>query len=78
MCLLRTLFGGQRAPRSDEPDDHAIAWEQIPPAVRDTIGGGALPRGHSVWRCPRHDGRGGVVIGWWWLDENGELVEAFW
>ena len=77
MGMLRAFLGGHRAPWSDEPDDHAVAWDQLPQPIRDAIGG-ALPSGHSVWRCPRHDGRGGVVIEWWWLDERGELVEAFW
>lgn len=77
MGILRALFGGHRAPPADEGGDRLAADDEIPPAMRDAIGG-ALPRGHTVWRCPRHDGRGGVVIEWWWLDEGGELIEAFW
>lgn len=77
MGILRALFGGYRAPMSDEPDDHQVEWDEIPQPVRERIGS-ALPPGHTVWRCPRHDGRGGVAIEWWWLDERGEMIDAFW
>jgi hypothetical protein len=77
MGVLRALFGGRRAQVSDEPDDHPVAWEEVPAEVRASIGP-SLPPGDTVWRCPGHDGRGKVVIEWWWMDEQGELIEAFW
>ena len=45
--------------------------------------------GDQLWRCPRRDaprglpgvlgmGTRGVVIEWWLVDAQGELIEAFW
>ena len=45
--------------------------------------------GDSLWRCPRLSARQGalgwlgfgqqrVVIEWWHIDADGELVEAYW
>lgn len=77
MGILRALFGGDRAPLSDDADDRLAEWDEIPQPIRDAIGD-ELPPGHTVWRCPSDDGRGGMAIEWWWLDERGELIEAFW
>ena len=64
---------------SREPydDDRIVAWADLPPEVRALIGP-SLPAGHVVWACPRSAGRGGVHIEWWWHNEHGDLVEAFW
>jgi hypothetical protein len=77
MGILRALFGGYRAPMSNEPDGHQVEWDDIPAGIRARIGT-SLPPGHIVWRCPCHDARGGVLIEWWWHDERGELVDVFW
>lgn len=58
-------------------DDRIVPWEALPPEVRVAIGP-ALPAGHVVWACLRRDGRGRVGTEWWWEDQHGELVEAFW
>ena len=66
-------------------EDVLLTWEQTPPEVRAAIveAAGGLPEGHSIWRCPRRS-KGGrfkpdrVVIEYWWQDETGELLAAYW
>lgn len=60
-----------------EDADRIASWDELPPGVRACIGP-ALPPGHTVWACPSDNGRGGVHIEWWWLDEDEELIEVFW
>ncbi len=70
---------------SDFEDDTLLTWEQTPQQVRAAVieAAGGLPRGHTIWRCPRRK-RGGwfkpdtVVIEYWWEDEDGNLIDAFW
>ena len=62
---------------TDPDEDRLVDWADIPPAVRARIGP-ALPPGHGVWACLCKNGRGGAHTEWWWIDERGELLEAFW
>ena len=61
---------------------------EVPPAVRARVLALAQP-GDQLWRCPRRSaprgllgilgvGQRDVVIEWWLLDAQGELIEAFW
>ena len=63
--------------RTEFVEDTLVPWDELPPEVRAAIGP-CLPQGHSVFACPSRDGRGGVVVEWWWLNAQHELVEAFW
>lgn len=57
---------------------------EVPASVRSTV----LPPwqpGDSLWRCPRVGGRKSwfstereIVIEWWLLDANGELIDVYW
>ncbi len=58
-------------------DDRPVPWDELPAWLREQIGL-SLPAGHAIWACPRGNGRGGVHTEWWWEDEQGQLVEAFW
>lgn len=61
---------------------------QVPQDVRERVLSMAQP-GDQLWRCPRLSAPRGllgwaglgprdVVIEWWLLDAEGELIEAFW
>jgi len=61
---------------------------EVPPAIRTQVLAIAQP-GDQLWRCPRLSaprgalsllgvGQRDVVIEWWLLDAQGELIEAFW
>ena len=61
---------------------------EVPPAIRTKVLTMAQP-GDQLWRCPRLSaprgalgllgvGNRDVVIEWWLLDAQGELIEAFW
>lgn len=61
---------------------------EVPPAIRTRVLAMAQP-GDQLWRCPRLSAARGVlgilgvgprdvVIEWWLLDAQGELIEAFW
>jgi len=57
---------------------------QVPANVRAAVMRRWQP-GDSLWRCPRLGRRKSwfsserkVVIEWWLLDANGELIDAFW
>jgi len=57
---------------------------QVPANVRAAVMQRWQP-GESLWRCPRLARRKSwfsserkVVIEWWLLDANGELIGAFW
>ncbi|MDP2770572.1 MAG: hypothetical protein Q8O81_12155 [Giesbergeria sp.] len=61
---------------------------EVPPTVRARVLALAQP-GDQLWRCPRRSaprgllgilgvGQRDVVIEWWLLDAQGELIEAFW
>ena len=62
-------------------DVHAV---EVPPAVRHAV----LARmvdGDTLWRCPRSNSQGlfgfkrkTIVIEWWLISADGELIEAFW
>lgn len=54
-----------------------MPWDELPSEVRAAIGHG-LPERDAVFACPRRDRRGRAIVEWWWIDANGELVEAFW
>jgi len=54
-----------------------VPWDELPIGIRNRIGP-ALPDGHAVWACLRQNGRGGAHTEWWWIDDRGDLVEAFW
>ena len=60
----------------DADEDRMDEWADIPPEVRARIGP-ALPPGHSVWACMSM-ARGGTHTEWSWIDERGELLDAFW
>ena len=61
---------------------------ELPAAIRQAALAQWSP-GDSLWRCPRLSARQGalgwlgfgqqrVVIEWWHIDADGELVEAYW
>lgn len=61
---------------------------EVPPAIRTKVLTMAQP-GDQLWRCPRLSAPRGtlgilgvglrdVVIEWWLLDAQGELIEAIW
>ena len=61
---------------------------EVPPAVRARVLARMQP-GDQLWRCPRRGaprgllgllgmGQRDVVIEWWLLDAEGDLIEAFW
>lgn len=62
--------------------------DDVPAGIRRAVLDIMQP-GDTLWRCPRRSGprgllglagtgqRDAVVIEWWLLDEQGELVEAF-
>lgn len=61
---------------------------EVPAAVRAKVQALAQPGDH-LWRSPRRSaprgllgilgvGQRDVVIEWWLLDAQGELIEAFW
>ncbi|QEA12694.1 hypothetical protein [Comamonas flocculans] len=71
-------------------EDHQVDVHdpQVPPALRRDVLAMMQP-GDTLWRCPRLGARRGgfgffgtarqdVVIEWWLLDAQGELIEAFW
>ena len=74
----------------DDSEDRQVDVHsaEVPAGIRAA----ALSRwqpGHSLWRCPRLSARQGalgwlgfgqqrVVIEWWHIDADGELVEAYW
>jgi len=71
-------------------EDHLVDVHnpEVPAGVRDKVLGLMQP-GDQLWRCPRRDaprglpgvlgmGTRGVVIEWWLVDAQGELIEAFW
>jgi hypothetical protein len=64
---------------SGEPlaDEALLEWSDIPPGIPQSIGAGQAP-GHAVWRMHCSDARGKAHDEWWWLDADGELIEAFW
>ena len=60
----------------------------VPQSIRTRVLAMAQP-GDQLWRCPRLSaprgvlgilgvGQRDVVIEWWLLDAQGELIEAFW
>ena len=60
----------------------------VPQSIRTRVLAMAQP-GDQLWRCPRLSAPRGalgllgvgprdVVIEWWLLDAQGELIEAFW
>ena len=60
----------------------------VPQSIRTQVLAMAQP-GDQLWRCPRLSAPRGalgllglgprdVVIEWWLLDAQGELIEAFW
>jgi len=62
--------------------------DEVPEGVRQEVLKLMQP-GDTLWRCPSLSGPRGpsaspgigqrdVVIEWWLLDANGELIEAFW
>ena len=69
-----------RSTKSDFADVKLVPWDELPSEVRAAIGHG-LPERDAVFACPRRDRRGRrgrAIVEWWWIDANGELVEAFW
>ena len=74
----------------DDSEDRQVDVQsaEVPAGIRAA----ALSRwqlGHSLWRCPRLSAPRGplgilgigprsVVIEWWQLDADGDLVEAYW
>ena len=61
---------------------------EVPHSIRTQVLAMAQP-GDQLWRCPRLSaprgvlgilgvGQRDVVIEWWLLDAQGELIEAFW
>ena len=74
----------------DDSEDRQVDVHsaEVPAGIRAA----ALSRwqpGHSLWRCPRLSAPRGplgilgigprsVVIEWWQLDADGDLVEAYW
>ena len=74
----------------DDSEDRQVDVQsaEVPAGIRAA----ALSRwqlGHSLWRCPRLSaprgplgilgiGQRSVVIEWWQLDADGDLVEAYW
>ncbi|UCU98138.1 hypothetical protein [Acidovorax radicis] len=70
----------------DRPVD--LHSPEVPAGVRAKALAMAQP-GDELWRCPRLSaprgalgilgvGKRDVVIEWWLLDAQGELIEAFW
>ena len=57
----------------------------VPPAIRHSVLA-QMEDGDALWRCPRLSGsrgrlgfgRGTVIIEWWLISAEGELIEAFW
>ncbi len=65
-------------PGADDWDgEEQVAFEDLPPGIQAAIGE-SLPPGHTVWRVPCADSRNRPVVEWWWLDEEGDLIEGFW
>lgn len=61
---------------------------EVPPALRRDVLARMQP-GDELWRCPRRSaprgalgllgiGQRDVVIEWWLLAAEGDLIEAFW
>jgi hypothetical protein len=61
---------------------------EVPTSIRAKVAAMAQP-GDQLWRCPRRGaprgalgilggGKRDVVIEWWLLDAQGDLIEAFW
>ena len=82
------------APATPEDiDDGEDRWvdvhsPEVPQSIRTQVLAMAQP-GDQLWRCPRLSAPRGargllglgprdVVIEWWLLDAQGELIEAFW
>jgi hypothetical protein len=79
------------APMLRVEGDRAVALDdpEIPPSIRVMVQADAKP-GDTLWRCVRRDGpRWGLlswldgrerplVLEWWLLDADGELIEAYW
>ena len=66
-------------------DPHAT---EVPAAIRAAVLA-RMRAGDALWRCPRAGaprgplsafgiGRQELLIEWWLVDADGELVEAFW
>lgn len=73
--LARTRAGGVAL----EPDRPvALDDPEIPPSIRAMVQAAAEP-GSTLWRCVRKGGASGpLVLEWWLLDAEGELVDAYW
>ena len=77
----------RQAIRNDDAEDRQVQPDDpcVPVGVRETVSA-RWQSGDSLWRCPRAKaskglfnlGQADVVIEWWLLDQNGELIEAFW
>lgn len=74
---------GDGADRQVSPHD-----AQVPAAIRQRVLA-LLQPGDTLWRCPRLSaprgplgiigvGRRDVVIEWWLIGADGDLIEAFW
>jgi hypothetical protein len=71
-------------------EDRRVALDdpEIPPSIRAMVQADAQP-GDTLWRCVRLGGRSGplawftsgerpLVLEWWLLDAEGDLVEGYW
>lgn len=74
----------------DDLDDRPVDVHaaEVPAGIRQAVLARMAP-GDTLWRCPRQSaprglfsvlgfGRRDLVIEWWLLDADGELIEAFW
>jgi hypothetical protein len=82
----RPATPGETGNGPDRPVD--VHAPEVPASVRQAVLAMAQP-GDQLWRCPRLSAPRGrwallgvgprdVVIEWWLLDAQGELIEAFW
>ncbi len=75
---------------ADDFEDRQVDVDDpaVPQSVRNAVRA-ILQPGDTLWRCPRASaprgllgvvgiGRRDLVIEWWLLSPEGELIEAFW
>ena len=77
-------------PITDDWEDRQVDPQapEVPHGIREAVQARLQP-GDTFWRCPRSSaaqgplglfgiGRREVVIEWWLIDADGQLIETFW